>query len=75
MSLIRIVYYSERNPKVGLDMRRLLDACERNNKRDGIGGFLTTTAAISCKFSKATASSCGLATNASKSTTRTKTSC
>ena len=40
MSLIRIVYYSERNPKVGLDMRRLLDACERNNKRDGIGGFL-----------------------------------
>ena len=40
MSLIRIVYYSERNAKVGLDMRRLLDACERNNVRDGIGGFL-----------------------------------
>ena len=40
MSLIRIVYYSERNPSAGLDMRRLLDACERNNPRDGIGGFL-----------------------------------
>ena len=40
MALIRIVYYSERNQSVGLDMRRLLDACERNNARDGIGGFL-----------------------------------
>ena len=38
--LIRIVYYSERNNKVGLDMRRLLDTCDRNNKRDGISGFL-----------------------------------
>jgi Sensors of blue-light using FAD len=40
MPLIRIVYYSERNPAVGLDMRRLLDCCERNNPRDNIGGFL-----------------------------------
>ena len=40
MSLIRIVYYSERNPGVGLDMRRLIDACERNNPRDEISGFL-----------------------------------
>ena len=40
MPLIRIVYYSERNPKVGLDMKRLIDACERNNPRDHIGGFL-----------------------------------
>ena len=40
MSLIRIVYYSERNPTNGLDMKRLIDACERNNPRDGISGFL-----------------------------------
>lgn len=40
MSMIRIVYYSERVPNVGLDMRALIDACERNNQRDGIGGFL-----------------------------------
>ena len=40
MSVIRIVYYSERDAKIGLDMRRLIEACERNNKRDGIGGFL-----------------------------------
>lgn len=40
MSLIRIVYYSERDAMVGLDMRRLIDACERNNARDGISGFL-----------------------------------
>jgi hypothetical protein len=40
MSVIRIVYYSERDPKIGLDMRRLIDSCERNNLRDGIGGFL-----------------------------------
>jgi Sensors of blue-light using FAD len=40
MSMIRIVYYSERTPSVGIDMRRLLDTCERNNVRDGIGGFL-----------------------------------
>jgi hypothetical protein len=40
MPLIRIVYYSERNPAVGLDMKRLIDACERNNTRDDIGGFL-----------------------------------
>jgi hypothetical protein len=38
--LIRIVYYSERNTKVGLDMKRMRDSCERNNGRDGIGGFL-----------------------------------
>lgn len=40
MPLIRIVYYSERNRLVGLDMRALLDVCERNNMRDEIGGFL-----------------------------------
>jgi hypothetical protein len=40
MSLIRIVYYSERNSAVGLDMKWLLEACQRNNARDGIGGFL-----------------------------------
>jgi hypothetical protein len=40
MALIRIVYYSERAQAVGLDMRRLLDTSERNNVRDGIGGFL-----------------------------------
>jgi hypothetical protein len=40
MSDIRIVYYSERNEGVGIDMKRLIDACERNNARDGIGGFL-----------------------------------
>jgi len=40
MSMIRIVYYSERNPTVGLDMKKLLDTSQRNNVRDGIGGFL-----------------------------------
>ena len=40
MPLIRIVYYSERTASVGLDMKRLIDACERNNPRDDIGGFL-----------------------------------
>jgi Sensors of blue-light using FAD len=40
MPMIRIVYYSERNPRVGIDMQRLRTSCERNNTRDGIGGFL-----------------------------------
>lgn len=40
MPLIRIVYYSEREPLRGLDMRSLLATCERNNMRDEIGGFL-----------------------------------
>jgi hypothetical protein len=40
MGLIRIVYYSERDSRLGLDMRALLDACNRNNTRDDIGGFL-----------------------------------
>ena len=40
MAMIRIVYYSERNPAVGLDMRKLLDTCQTNNVRDKIGGFL-----------------------------------
>ena len=40
MSRIRVVYYSERELTVGLDMSRLVTQCERNNARDQIGGFL-----------------------------------
>lgn len=38
--LIRIVYYSERDPVVGLDLKWLNETCVRNNTRDEIGGFL-----------------------------------
>lgn len=40
MNLTRIIYYSERNPALALDVRQLLAACHKNNSRDNITGFL-----------------------------------
>lgn len=40
MNLSRIMYYSEVNPGVDLDLRQLLAICQKNNKRDRITGFL-----------------------------------
>ncbi|MEL6264035.1 MAG: BLUF domain-containing protein [Pseudomonadota bacterium] len=40
MNLSRLVYYSERNPSVALDMRTLMKACHRNNAQANITGIL-----------------------------------
>jgi Sensors of blue-light using FAD len=40
MNLTRIIYYSERNTSVALDLRQLLATCHKNNARDGLTGFL-----------------------------------
>ncbi|MEL6335564.1 MAG: BLUF domain-containing protein [Pseudomonadota bacterium] len=40
MNLSRLVYYSERNPSVSLDMRSLMAACHRNNAASNITGIL-----------------------------------
>lgn len=40
MNLSRIIYYSERNPALALDVRQLLATCHKNNSRDNITGFL-----------------------------------
>ncbi len=40
MNLSRIIYYSERNASVALDVRQLLATCHKNNARDGLTGFL-----------------------------------
>jgi hypothetical protein len=40
MNLSRIIYYSERNAAVSMDIRGLLASAHRNNARDDITGFL-----------------------------------
>jgi Sensors of blue-light using FAD len=40
MNLTRIIYYSERNAALSLDVRQLLGTCHKNNSRDNITGFL-----------------------------------
>ncbi|MEM6932805.1 MAG: BLUF domain-containing protein [Pseudomonadota bacterium] len=40
MNLSRLVYYSERNPSVSLDMRSLMKACHRNNAASNLTGIL-----------------------------------
>lgn len=40
MNLSRIIYYSEVNPGVDLDLRQLLATSHKNNKQDKITGFL-----------------------------------
>jgi hypothetical protein len=40
MNLTRVIYYSERNASVALDVRQLLATCHKNNSRDGLTGFL-----------------------------------
>lgn len=40
MQLSCIIYYSELNPSVPLDLRALLAVCRHNNERDAITGFL-----------------------------------
>ncbi|MEL6375029.1 MAG: BLUF domain-containing protein [Pseudomonadota bacterium] len=40
MNLTRIVYYSERNASVSLDVRQIIATSHTNNARDNITGFL-----------------------------------
>ena len=40
MNLMRLVYYSQRNPSEDLDIRGLIQVCHRNNSRAGITGLL-----------------------------------
>lgn len=40
MNLSRLVYYSERNPSMSLDMRALIKTCHRNNAAANITGIL-----------------------------------
>lgn len=40
MNLMRLVYYSERNPAVALDVRELIQVCHRNNSKKNITGLL-----------------------------------
>jgi hypothetical protein len=40
MNLSRIIYYSERNAAVSMDLRQLLATSHKNNARDDITGFL-----------------------------------
>ncbi|MEO1207516.1 MAG: BLUF domain-containing protein [Pseudomonadota bacterium] len=40
MNLTRIVYYSERNASLSLDVRQIISTSHKNNGRDSITGFL-----------------------------------
>lgn len=40
MNLVRLVYYSERNPSLNLELRDLIQTCHRNNARLGLTGLL-----------------------------------
>ncbi|MEL6678432.1 MAG: BLUF domain-containing protein [Pseudomonadota bacterium] len=40
MNLIRLVYYSQRNPSLSLEMRDLIASCHRNNTPNNITGIL-----------------------------------
>lgn len=40
MNLTRLVYYSERNPSVPLEMRDLMKVCHRNNAAANLTGIL-----------------------------------
>lgn len=40
MNLTRLVYYSQRNPSQNLDIRELIQICNRNNSRLGLTGML-----------------------------------
>jgi Sensors of blue-light using FAD len=40
MNLTRIIYYSERNPAIAMDVRSLMATSHKNNARDGLTGFL-----------------------------------
>lgn len=40
VNLMRLVYYSERNPSMQLDMRELIKTCHRNNTPMGLTGLL-----------------------------------
>ncbi|MEL7089556.1 MAG: BLUF domain-containing protein [Pseudomonadota bacterium] len=40
MNLTRLVYYSQRNPSVSIDMDKLLKTCTRNNSAVNVTGML-----------------------------------
>jgi hypothetical protein len=40
MNLTRLVYYSQRNPSERLDVKELIQTCQRNNARSNLTGIL-----------------------------------
>ena len=40
MNLTRLVYYSQRNPSMSMEMRELMKTCHRNNSRVNVTGIL-----------------------------------
>ncbi len=40
MNLTRLVYYSQRNPSMSMDLRELIKTCHRNNAMNSITGIL-----------------------------------
>ena len=40
MNLTRLVYYSQRNPSLSLNMEELLGVCQRNNSASNVTGIL-----------------------------------
>ncbi|MFP7675472.1 BLUF domain-containing protein [Marivita sp. S0852] len=40
MNLTRLVYYSQRNPSITIDMSELLEVCKRNNAAMNVTGIL-----------------------------------